>query len=275
MRPGCVHFPIACRKDCLVVHIRVLAAQRFENLSLNPRTKRMQKTTVSLHPSSSLENATADCIPAPVLGGAHRRLQDPPPYFFGYAGVQVELAQRLLDPVERVSRNWEVIDLLEPLRVCMLEDRSQGDRRSAADVLGLVAARPVARTRRSSSSGNSTSLVATARPAFMDCRGVDGKLDAARLKASASLLAFGHYYGFLGRDRQFDRADLEQPKTRPCARQAAQVPCARPSALPCTERIARPGSHVDQCGLERRRNQFFWDSFKRLHDAGDLMHIFV
>src|SRR5437016_1895522 len=76
----------------------------------------------------------------PVLRGAHGGLQDPPPHFLGNVGVPVELAERLLERVERAFRDREVVGILEALGVCMLEDRSQGDHRPAAHLFGPVAA---------------------------------------------------------------------------------------------------------------------------------------
>jgi hypothetical protein len=54
VRPGGVHSPIAGRNDRLAVDIGVCAVQRFRICASNPRTKRMQKTAVSLQSSSPL-----------------------------------------------------------------------------------------------------------------------------------------------------------------------------------------------------------------------------
>jgi hypothetical protein len=72
--------------------------------------------------------------PVPAAG-THRGLQDPPSDFRGNAGVQVEPAQRLLDPAERLLGDRRVIGALEAGGVRVLEDGSQGDHRLAPQLL--------------------------------------------------------------------------------------------------------------------------------------------
>ena len=140
VRPGRLYFPIARRQDGLVVDVRVRAVQRFEDL--------LRESANEAHPEDGGELPEvvvagvcgAYRVLVPVLRGAYRCLQDPPPHFLGNAGVPVELLQRLLDRVERPLRNWNVVGIPEPVQVGLFENRSQGDRRLAARLLGLIAA---------------------------------------------------------------------------------------------------------------------------------------
>jgi hypothetical protein len=119
--------------------IRILAVQRFENpLQSNPRTKRMEKDRGEPPSLIVAGERGTDRILVPILRRAHRRLQDSPSHLPWNAGVSIELTLRLLDPMERRSRNWKIISVLKTLRIRLLEDRSQGDRCLAANLLGLV-----------------------------------------------------------------------------------------------------------------------------------------
>ena len=120
--------------------IRLLGVERLEDLLFESTNEAHAEDRGEPPHLVAAGVCDADRILMPVLRGAHGGLQDPPPYLLGNVGVPVELAERLLEPVERGFRDREVVGILEALGVRMLKDRSQGDRRAAAHLFGPVAA---------------------------------------------------------------------------------------------------------------------------------------
>ena len=139
VRPGGVDCPVARRYHCLVVDLRVCALQGLENLVLESGNETHAEDSRQFPRRVVAGEDSTDRILVPFLGRARRRFQDSPSHLLRNATVDIETVERLLDRVKRAFGNWKVIVVLETVGICLLEYRAQGDRRPAANLLGLVA----------------------------------------------------------------------------------------------------------------------------------------
>src|SRR5215469_2665633 len=122
VRPGRRQSPRAGRFDGLVVNLRVAALQGLQYLIV--------KTAYSAHRKHSCQHPVfvsagirgPDRVLVPVLGSAHRSLQDSPSNFLGNAVVEIKLLEQLLDVTKRAPTNGYIVRILESIRLRLLED---------------------------------------------------------------------------------------------------------------------------------------------------------
>ena len=64
----------------------------------------------------------------PVLGRANRCLQDSAPYLFWNVGIQIEVMERLLHPLERLLGDGHVLGKLKSVQIRLFQHRPKSNR---------------------------------------------------------------------------------------------------------------------------------------------------
>jgi len=144
-RPRLGDPPVAGRADGVNAHLRVRAVQGLEYLllesfdELHAEDRRQHPLVVSAFPG------LAHRVHLPLLPGADRRFEDRAPHVLRCRRILVELAEGGLDPMEGSPGDAgelvvivERIILGQQVKVRLLEDRTEGDRRPAAESGGKV-----------------------------------------------------------------------------------------------------------------------------------------
>jgi hypothetical protein len=75
----------------------------------------------------------------PLPGGMHGCLKDAPSDFLGNVRIHVELAKRLLNPLESPFRNRDINWIVKAFGVRILQNRPQRNRRSGPHLFGFLA----------------------------------------------------------------------------------------------------------------------------------------
>src|ERR1700722_7854982 len=132
VRPSHCQFPVACRLDGLAVNFWIVTFQRLQYLSLKTLYPTHRKNGRQ-HPLPVATGVRGlDRVRMPVLGSAHRCLQNSAAYFFGKTLVEIKLLERVPDVAKSALSDARIVRIIEPIRLRLFEDRPKGNRSAGA-----------------------------------------------------------------------------------------------------------------------------------------------